>query len=51
MSQHKIKKVNSIAINAEPGVYNLKGKIVTHTGLETIVEQGQAAMTDINKFL
>lgn len=63
MSIHKVKTIPTdpkgkpkITLTTEPGVYQYKdldGKTqqITHTGLESKVEQGQAEMTDINKLL
>jgi hypothetical protein len=57
MSQHKIEEVKLNTKgqpnlkDKKPGVYKCGNKIITHTGTETLVEQGQAAMTDINRLL
>lgn len=51
MSQHKYQELTAISKTTKPGHYKIGNKIVTFTGSDTKVEQGQRYLTDLNRLL
>ena len=51
MSQHKIVTLQEITPDTPPGQYIVNGKVVTHTGEETKVQQSDKEYTEINHLL